>query len=140
MTHEALVQRAVRWLKGNRRCLLVISEPQGRGFHEWPDAIGWTYRGQSILIECKVSLQDFYRDKRKVRNNGGMGDLRFYLGPSGLLQPEQIREGWGLLECKSRNVRVLKDAPERNCDKRGETALLIQRVRFPGTGKQVTKP
>ncbi len=118
---------------------MVIAEPQGNGFREWPDAIGWTFRGQSILVECKVSLQDFYRDKRKARSNGGMGDLRFYQTPPGLLRADKIREEWGLLECHSNGIRLLKDSPERKCHKRGEAALLIQRIRFPGTGIQVTR-
>lgn len=66
-THEALCERAIRWLRGNRiRCAPVFS--RNASCSEVPDAIGWSsmysVRG-SIVVECKASRNDFYADKRK---------------------------------------------------------------------------
>ena len=131
MTHADLVARAVRWLKNSRRCCLVLKEPQGWAYSEWPDAIGWHYRGTSTLIECKTSTSDFYRDHHKVRLGGGMGDLRYYMTEPGLLVPRMLPESWGLLECRARTIRVVKEAVRREGPhhKRPECLVLLQQAR-----------
>lgn len=138
MTHKELVERAKAWLKGRRRCCFVVTEPQGHAFREWPDAIGWTYRGFSVLVECKASLSDFYADRRK-RNRAifGMGDQRFYMTRPGLIVPERhtLPDNWGLVEVHKHMVKVVVKAPLRmhSCFKREEQALLVQQCRtdFP---------
>lgn len=66
MTHEELVQRAVRWLSGTRRCNPVYAG--NASCSEIPDAIGWSscwkWKG-STVIECKASLSDFRADAKK---------------------------------------------------------------------------
>ena len=135
MTHAELVQRAARWLKGAYlRCCFIVAEPQGHGFSEWPDAIGWDYKGASAVVECKASISDFYADRRKKgRSIFGMGDYRYYLTPPKLIDPERHKmpEGWGLAECHKRTIRIVREAPLRrhSCFKRAETAILIQQCR-----------
>lgn len=66
MTHVELVERAVRWLWGTKRCNVVLSE--NASCSEVPDAIGWSTAGSwrgSIVVECKTSLSDFHADKKK---------------------------------------------------------------------------
>lgn len=66
MTHEKLCDRAVRWLRGTRRCNPVYS--RNASCAEIPDAIGWSssyYWYGSTVIECKASVPDFYADQRK---------------------------------------------------------------------------
>ena len=101
-----------------------------RSNREIPDAIGWLRSGVSILIECKASRGDFLSDadkpSRRVGKGGGksgalvrpepsapepkikppiktegLGSYRFYLAPLGLLHPDELPEGWGLLELRS---------------------------------------
>lgn len=97
-----------------------------RSRKEIPDAIGWLRSGVSLLVECKASRGDFLSDavkpSRKAgktrgqpnlgsaasepttripRKTEGLGAYRFYLAPSGLLVPEELPEGWGLLELRS---------------------------------------
>jgi hypothetical protein len=97
-----------------------------RSNREIPDAIGWLRSGVSLLIECKASRGDFLSDAVKPsrrsgkasapsspaptapkpeiqppRKTEGLGAYRFYLAPSGLLAPDEIPEGWGLLELRS---------------------------------------
>ena len=61
MTHDELVVRANKWLKS--RADIITSEASPWFTKEIPDALGWDSRGESTLIECKVSYADFMRDR-----------------------------------------------------------------------------
>jgi len=115
VTHDVLVQRAVRWLRGTMGCNVVLAEPV-TALPVVPDAIGWR-SGWSILVECKTSRGDFFADRRKphlVQPDHGPGQERWYLTPPGLVQPEEVPEGWGLAEVRgSRVYRVKPPPPER---------------------------
>lgn len=116
MTHAELVQRAGRWLRNQQRCVVVVAEPAGQDLEEQPDAIGWRLRGAgSIVIECKTAISDFHGDRQKFFRRHpllGMGRERYFMTEPGLLD-EHLRgnrlflEGWGLLECHKREVRVV---------------------------------
>jgi hypothetical protein len=111
MTHDELVERAVRWLKGTRRCPVVLSEA-GMGL-EIPDAIGWEYGGRSILVECKVSRSDFLRDQKKsfrYYSDSGMGSVRYYMVPPNLISVDDVPEKWGLCYVHPKQVRIIKKA------------------------------
>lgn len=115
MSHDELVERAVRWLSGSQRCLVVLREFSWWGGEE-PDAMGWKANGSSILVECKASRSDFHADKRKTWRripDFGMGMSRYYLTPKGLLMPDDIPTGWGLLEVRGKIIRKLKAATPR---------------------------
>ena len=110
MTHDALIERTVRWLRNTQRCRYVLTEAWTRG--EIPDAIGWR-RGTSIVVECKVSMADFRADRRKPwREARGLGRLRYYLTPPGLLMPDCLPALWGLLECHPKQLRRVRRARE----------------------------
>ena len=99
MTHDQLVEKAVRWLR-HYRCGVVLSE-QACVSGEMPDAIGWKRACHSVLIECKVTRSDFLVDRAKpfrLKPEQGVGCERFYLVPAGLARPEELPQGWGLLE------------------------------------------
>src|SRR5262245_18102650 len=68
MTRDELCEKAMRWLRGTRRCNPVYAH--NASCSEIPDAIGWSsshqWRG-STVIECKTSVSDFYADLRKYR-------------------------------------------------------------------------
>jgi len=120
LSHAELCLRALRWLRGTRRCHPVFGDVAS--CEEIPDAIGWTscfrWRG-STVVECKTSVSDFYADKMKVvgfehptdgdyqlRGRLGrrtarelgyreitlprMGDFRFYMSEPGVLTPKLI--------------------------------------------------
>jgi len=137
VTHDLLVQKAERWLAGTRGCDLVRTEVQAFCLGEYPDAIGWEYGKRkiglnaqpvSVLVECKVSLADFYSDRSKAHRNGhGVGDERWYMCPKGVIQPEQVQGGWGLLWLRGSRVYREKPAQRRERSKeslRHELALL----------------
>ncbi len=99
MTHSQLVQKAVGWLR-NYRCGVILSE-QACVSGEMPDAIGWKRACHSVLVECKISRSDFLADRAKpfrLKPNRGVGCERFYLVPVGLINIEELPQGWGLLE------------------------------------------
>jgi len=114
MTHEELVIRAEKWLK-QQGCGVTLRDPfralTANG--EEPDAIGWR-NGVSVLIECKVSKDDFRADKQKpfrANQDLGMGDWRFYLCPPNIIMPEDLPEGWGLLWAKPKTIRNVYGVP-----------------------------
>ncbi len=109
MPHAQLVSNAVAWLR-RYRCGVVLSE-QACASGEMPDAIGWKKASHSVLVECKISRADFLADRGKPfrqKPEIGVGCERFYLAPAGLIEQEELPAGWGLLECHSRKIEVVR--------------------------------
>lgn len=108
--HDALVDRADRWLKNACGCSVVLTElraftPTG----ECPDAVGWR-SDYSVLVECKVSRSDFLADRKKrfrVTPGAGIGTYRFFMCPAGIIAPEDLPDGWGLLYVEGRKVEQI---------------------------------
>lgn len=107
LTHASLCSLAVTWLKransaGGPNCTVAVSEVAGGWGGEIPDAIGFTLAHDgtaSTVIEAKVSRSDFLADKKKPhRQAGGMGSWRYFMAPAGLIKPEELPEGWGLID------------------------------------------
>ena len=95
--HSTIVAMGVRWL--SRQCSVVLYE-FSTAADENPDVIGWAPAAGSVLIECKLSRSDFLRDAAKtVRRNprAGMGQRRYYLCPSDVIQVKDLPPKWGLL-------------------------------------------
>jgi len=112
--HDTLVRKASTWLR-KQGCGVVVTDsiqaitPSG----ERPDAIGWR-DGLSVLIECKASRSDFLADRHKpfrVVPEEGMGDWRFMLCPEGLIAPEELPSGWGLLYLSGQRVCSISGVP-----------------------------
>jgi len=134
-THQALVERAGRWLLNTRRCKLVIIEAKPYSCDEHPDAVGWLPDGVSIVVECKLSLPDYRADygKRWRKTSTGMGAYRYYMTPPGLLSEWGPPDGSGWLEAESRIVAVKREAPMRQIrDWSKELCLLLARVSKDG--------
>ncbi|HKD13310.1 MAG TPA: hypothetical protein VKE71_02085 [Candidatus Angelobacter sp.] len=108
MTHQQLVRLAEQWLRKRYRCGIVLSE-QSCASGETPDVIGWKGSCRSVVIECKISRADFFSDQEKPfrkQPEAGMGCERFYLVPQGMIKPDELPSGWGLLECKGREISI----------------------------------
>jgi hypothetical protein len=111
---------------------------------EFPDAIG--YRNSlhkiTIVVEVKTSVADFKRDAHKPWRRiaaggcGGMGRLRYYLVPEGLITPSDIPDDHGLLYAKADGkIRVVRDAPPReNRDADSELSILSTMMRRHALG------
>ena len=114
MTHAQLVDMAVKWLR-SYGCGVVLSE-QACASGEMPDAIGLKRPCHSVVVECKITRGDFLADRSKPfreKPEIGVGCERFYLAPVGLIRPEELLAGWGLLESRGRKVEVVH-ASEKN--------------------------
>lgn len=108
MTHAALVERAVQWLRRQYGCHIVLSE-QACCTGETPDVIGWKKANRSVLVECKISRADFLADARKPWRTdpaSALGCERYYLAPAGLIRGEELPPGWGLLEARGREIEI----------------------------------
>lgn len=106
--HSELVEIGYRWLMYKARCSFALKEIVNMS-DETPDVIG--FRGNhSILIEVKTSRADFLADKKKrfrISPEKGMGNYRLFLCPEGLIKPDELPEGWGLLYCKGKRVKCI---------------------------------
>ena len=62
----------------------------------------WGFNGWSTsVIEVKITHSDFLADKKKYWRNVEpeyqAGNDRWFLCPDGVIKPEELPEGWGLL-------------------------------------------
>lgn len=100
-THDDLVKIAYQWVLNNGSCGFAFMEfVCHNNTGEIPDVIGFGSWQHTVVIEVKVSRSDFLCDKKKkFRKNAkiGMGKLRYFCCPSGLIQEEELPEGWGLI-------------------------------------------
>jgi hypothetical protein len=109
MTHAQLVEKAVRWLRAYG-CGVVLSE-QACVSGEMPDAIGWKRACHSVLVECKVSRDDFLADRDKPcrqKPEAAVGCERFYLTLPALAQTAELPTGWGLLEYRRGRIDMVQ--------------------------------
>ncbi len=118
MSHDDLCAMAVRWLRGSGRCSFVVREPvwHNGSCTEQPDAFGWRAPNQTTLIECKASRSDFLADKGKLCRRYpymGLGRLRYYLAPKGVIDPEDLPPRWGLIVASGERCRrVVSASPQ----------------------------
>lgn len=131
-THKELVRRCAAWLRNANNCNVVFAELATQN-NETPDVIGFHGAGGSILIECKVSRADFHADKQKIfrrEEEFGMGDLRYFAAPSGILKAEDIPAGWGLLDIQdARGIYKTVKPVFKEANKRAEVKMLMSAIR-----------
>lgn len=96
VTHTQLVNIAALYM--SKRLPVVL--PEFFSFNtELPDVIGFK-DDFSVVYEIKVSRSDFLGDAKKSfrrRPEKGMGDRRYYVVPKGMVSPDELPSGWGLL-------------------------------------------
>lgn len=130
--HATLVKRARSWLVNHRGCVVVSSEVvAGR---ENADAIGFSH-WSSTLVECKANRSDFLTDQKKSFRRIpelGMGAARYYAAPKGMIDPEELSPGWGLLEVSGRAIVEVKESGRHEVDHRSELSLLVSLLRRVG--------
>lgn len=110
--HERLVKSAVTWARRHGGCGVVFHELKAISeTAEIPDVIGFGYSDHSVMIECKCTRADFHADKKKPFRQDperGVGRLRYYCCPAGVIFPEDLPIGWGLLWVNARGKAELK--------------------------------
>lgn len=133
MTHAELVELAGKWLWRHHSVVLTELVTQG----ETPDALGFN-GSHTTLIECKTSRSDFAADAKKpFRREAwtGIGNERYYMVPQGLIKPEELPLGWGLLEVKPNNKVVCTVKTEHSFfekNARHEITILVSALRRTG--------
>lgn len=120
--HRELCEVGAKFLKrsssaNGHGCHYAIVEPSCYG--ENPDVFGVRH-GQggwdsgTFLLEAKVSRSDFLADKKKphrINPETGVGKWRYYICPTGLIQPHEVPDKWGLIYVNRRgHVDVIKGA------------------------------
>lgn len=130
-THKQLVRRIATWLKNQRQSSIVITELVTSAY-EVPDIIAWQSGAHSVLVECKVNRADFLSDKAKFfrRQEGyGMGNRRYYAAPTGIIAPEELPDGWGLLEVETHRICTSVEPKLKEANKRCECTMLMSALR-----------
>lgn len=141
-THKQLVEMGERWLIYKQRCKVVVKEITIGCAPEIPDVLGWRYNGPSILIECKTSLIDFYKDAKKPSRTNpdkSLGVTKYYLCPKDLITENMLPEGWGLLYATGRGITMIKKGTKKvsKAEKIAKNELpyliaLVQRAQIRG--------
>lgn len=131
MPHKGLCYRAERWLLNTCKCNFALRELTTQAV-EIPDAIGW--RGwQSHMVECKASRPDFLADKKKYyrrKPKYGMGMYRYMMCPKDLIRPDELPDGWGLLYCLPKSVKVvIKPTAQSEWNHRNEMEMMCSALR-----------
>ncbi len=133
MSHDHLVKKAAAFLRSQGSVVTITDLTHSDS--ETPDAIGW-FNNLATLIECKASRSDFLADRKKGfrwRSAQGMGAYRYYLTPQGLLKPDELPPGWGLLELHGTHVaKVSKSDIFHQRKHTAETSLLLSALRRIG--------
>jgi hypothetical protein len=141
--HVALVKRACEWLAGTMGMHAVVPEIKTWNTRETPDVIAW--KGEAthdpeaparvvcLVAECKASRADFLADRAKpfrVDPKRGMGGLRYFVAPAGMLVAAEMPARWGLAEVGPRGVRIsLRAIPFEEHNVAQETLLLVAAMR-----------
>lgn len=98
-THSDLIDIAYKWALKNRPIGCAFKDMKSYS-SETADVIGFGGSGFSVLIEVKVSRSDFFADRKKpfrIRPENGMGTERYYCCPIGMIKPDELPSGWGLI-------------------------------------------
>jgi hypothetical protein len=102
---------------------------------ETPDVFGLGYT--TMLVECKATRSDFLADSDKpFRRNPeqGLGDLRYYFAPEGVIRVEELPANWGLVEVHGKQNKKVALAVKQPKDDRLEMCLVasaFQRLNIP---------
>ena len=108
----------------------------------------WGYScgdSSSAVIEVKASHSDFLADKKKwwrskEAGDGGFqaGSRRWFLCPEGVIKPDELPEGWGLLYWDGKKIRhiVAPTITNRNTS-RADLIILTSILRREGFKKKI---
>jgi hypothetical protein len=132
-THKQAVRRMALWLRNSSewRCPVVMAELATQN-NETPDVLGFYGNGGSVLIECKVSRADFLADRAKSFRHyeeTGMGDLRMFAAPPGIITVADLPEGWGYLEMREAQIRKIAEPVFKSANKTAEVKMLMSSIR-----------
>lgn len=122
VSHRELVELGAKWLNKKApnihyKSQFVCAELVCLGASEIPDIFGLRPQGH-VLIEVKVSRQDFLKDKKKMGRNPErlqLGNMRLYLAPEGLISVDELPDNWGLLEYDGKDIKIIHHSKWVKC-------------------------
>ena len=132
MTHKQLVRRIAAWMKNSKHAVVVLTELVTQRTSETPDVLGFFGAAASTLVECKTSRADFRADAKKHfrrEEERGMGDRRYFAAPKGVLDPDDMPDGWGMLSVEEHCVRELVSPEPKTANKAAECMMLMSALR-----------
>lgn len=107
LTHSDIIEISYKWILKTQSCGIAFKELVSLSSSETPDVIGFGSCGFSVLIEAKVSRQDFLKDRKKyfrIYPENGMGTRRFYACPPNIIKKSDLPEGWGLIYVENNKI------------------------------------
>jgi hypothetical protein len=124
----------IKWQKPT----YVVCELE-RSNAESPDIFGF---GSALtqLIEVKVSRSDFLSDKHKYWREHpefGLGQLRSYLCPIGLIKIDELPDKWGLLYLDNEVIIRIKSPEKQISNSEQEMNLAASILRREGIKSQI---
>lgn len=132
-THTDLIQTGADYIRANYECNPVLTDIKKKYALELPDVLGWKSIADTCLVEVKVSVEDYERDRMKKSrrtNTPAMGTYRWYLCPMDLIDPKSLPPGWGLLYATEEGVHETVEAERWNIVNRtDEAAMLLHHIR-----------
>ena len=143
MLHQHLKRQSLYWLKEKVTDLCANEVKLNvRGKKLKADAMGINLkRKESRIIEVKVSRSDFLRDKVLHAPYGyhEIADFAYLMTPSGLIKPEEIPRGYGLLEIDEFDQITVRKKPVRNLNPIVNPEILIKRTSQAATNAVLFK-
>lgn len=134
VTHYSLCKKAAAFLRSKKGFGLLYSVCEISVDGESPDAFGFGhyFKGTTHLIEVKVSRSDFLADRKKIfRRHAykGIGELRYYCCPEGLISPSEIPEKWGLIYLRGNKLEVIVHAESQISNRCNEMKIISSILR-----------
>jgi hypothetical protein len=142
--HRDLCLKGAAFMKKNgllkwQRPVYVVCELE-RANAECPDVFGF---GSALtqLVEVKVTRSDFLNDRNKIwriNPQEGIGQLRSYLCPEGLVGIEDLPDKWGLLYAVgSKKIITAKEPEVQISDTQQEMNLAASILRREGIPSKI---
>lgn len=99
----------------------------------------WGFDGYYTgVIEVKTSHADFVKDKKKwwrtAKPEFQAGNMRWFLCPEGLIKPEELYDGWGLLYWDGKKIYPVHPTTTRMQGCHADIRILnsiLRREKFP---------
>lgn len=148
ITHDRLVVVAGKWLKKKPKynitipnCNIILMDMHTAHIGR-PDVIGFS-SGMSVLLEVKVSRGDFLADRnKKLRKDPSteVGDIRYYVCPKGMIEPDELPHKWGLLyyDNETNEFEVIKEsAMFKDANLKAERTMLVSLLRRAKVGGNI---
>lgn len=117
LAHKTLKKQALFFLK-DKVTDIVANEVKFRNITCIADAVGVNLKRKEVrIVEIKVSREDFFRDKKLFQDSHSYfyhAHFSYIMCPGGLIQPDEIPHGYGLLWVDEKNKISVQKKPIKN--------------------------